>query len=61
MKVFREKDRKQAGLVSALIFCFAMFILSSPLEARSNKAPTSSPTKHTTVDSNIDPLQQMSY
>jgi S1-C subfamily serine protease len=60
MKVFREKDRKQASLVPALIFCLAMFIPSSPLEAQSNKASTSSLTKHAIVDSNIDPLQQIS-
>jgi serine protease Do len=60
MKVFREKDCRQASLVPALIFCLGIFIPSSPLEAQSNKTSISGPTKHAIADSSIDPLQQIS-
>lgn len=60
MKVFREKDCKQVGLIVAIILCLAVLITSSPLEAQSNKTSISSQTKHSIADSGIDPLQQIS-
>jgi len=60
MKVFREKDYKQVGLIIAIILCRGVLITPSPLEAQSNKTSISGQTKHSIVDSNIDPLQQIS-
>jgi serine protease Do len=60
MKLFREKDFKQVGLLVAIISCLGASTTSSPLAAQSNKASTSGPAKHAVVDSSIDPLQQIS-
>lgn len=60
MKAYRETHCKQVRLIVAIILCLDVLITSSPLEAQSNKISTSGQSKHLIVDSNIDPLQQIS-
>ena len=60
MKAFRETHCKQVRLIVAIILCLDVLITSSALEAQSNKISTSGQTKYSIVDSNIDPLQQIS-
>src|ERR1700688_4044673 len=60
MKAFRETHCKQVRLIVAIILCLDVLITSSALEAQSNKISTSGQTKYAIVDSNIDPLQQIS-
>jgi serine protease Do len=60
MRVFREKDCKQVGLIAAIISCLGASITSAPLAAQSNATSTSRPANHSIVDSGVDPLQQIS-
>src|ERR1700693_2468697 len=60
MESFRRRDCKQISLIASGIFCLSVLITSSALEAQSNKTSTLGPTKRSIVDSNMDPLQQIS-
>src|ERR1700674_1176355 len=60
MKGFRGSDCKPVSVTALVIFRLGVLFTSSPLEAQSNKTSISGPAKHSTVDSGIDPLQQIS-
>src|ERR1700692_2432626 len=60
MKGFRGRDCTPVSVHDLVIFCLGVLFTSSPLEAQSNKTSISGRTKHSIVDSGIDPLQQIS-
>jgi len=60
MKGFRGSDCKPFSVIVLIFFCLGVLFTSPPLQAQSDKASISGLTRHSMVDSSIDPLQQIS-